>query len=137
MDANTLNTLALNTYQALQPYWPLFAAKAAETLGEKAPEAIGNLWTAVKERFARKPAAEETLRDLLKNPDDPDLQAAFRVQMKKLLEEDDAFAGQVARLVESAASHIESRADVKGDQNVVVQGAGNVVTVTASDAKKK
>jgi hypothetical protein len=137
MDPGVFTALAAATLAALQPYWPALAAKAAEALGEQAPAAVGGVWTALKERFARKPAAQESLADLLKKPDDPDLQAAFRVQLKKLLEEDAAFADELKQRLESAGTQITYRAEVTGDSNVTVQGAGNVVTVTPLDSAGK
>ena len=136
MDPATITALVTTTATALQPFWPAFATKAAETVGAQVPAAIGKVWAAIKERFDKKPSAKEALLDLLKNPDDADLQAAFRVQLKKVLEEDDAFAGDLQRRLESAGAQITYSATQTGTGNVSVQGVGNVVTVAPSGEKK-
>ena len=99
-----LPALVTSAWTVLQPYLPILATKAAEELGKKVPEAAGKVWEAVKKKFDTKEAAKEALTDLLKSPDDSDLQAAFRVQLKKLLEEDQPFATELSKLLEAAGS---------------------------------
>lgn len=97
--------LALTTQQLmpyLQQYGPLFAAKTVEAVAEKVPEAVGKLWQGLKAKFDTKTAAKEALTDLLKTPDDADLQVAFRVQLKKLVEEDAAFGDHLQALLKDA-----------------------------------
>lgn len=130
--------LAQQVSTALQPYIPFFSLEAAKAAGKNVPDAIGKVWDLVKGRFAKKPTAEEALRDLLKNPNDPDLQAAVRVQLRKLLEDDAEFGKELRPLAEAAASQtMTNQADVKGDSNVVVQGIGNTVSYSAADESKK
>ena len=134
--------LAQQVTTALQPYVPLFTVEAVKATGKKVPAAIEKVWVFVKDRFAKKPAAEESLKDLLKNPDDPDLQAAVRVQLRKLLEEDAEFAAALRPLAETAttaaAQNTTYQADVKGDGNWTIQGTGNVINAgPGGDSKKK
>jgi hypothetical protein len=63
----------------------------------------------MKKKFDTKAAAKEALADLLKAPGDSDLQAAFRVQPKKLLEEDASFAADLRRLLEVAGSDFKGQ----------------------------
>ena len=102
MDPVTISALATGAFTLLQPHLKTIAVKAAEKVGELVPETIGKLWERVMDKFAAKPAAKEAADDLLKNPDDADLQAQFRVQLKKALEEDETFAEQIQELVEQA-----------------------------------
>ncbi len=102
MDTSSISATAAAALTVLQPYLSVIAAKAAEKIGQELPAVVGKLWNAIKTRFDNKQMARETLKDLLKKPDDPDLQAAFRVQLKKALEEDHAFAQELRRLVEEA-----------------------------------
>lgn len=137
-----LHALAQQVTTTLQPYFPLFAVEAAKATGQKVPAAIEAVWTAVKDRFAKKAAAAEVLQDLVENPKDEDLQAAVRVQLRKLLEEDPAFASALRPLAEAAANVQTTTttyaADVQGDGNVTVQGSGNTITLgSAGDSKKK
>jgi len=110
--------LSTAIWQALQPLLPLIAAKGAEELGKRA---VGELWPAVKAKFEGKPAAKEALRDLLASPADADLQAAFRVQLKKLLAEDSAFAAQLSDLLKAAGQ--QYHAALQGD-GASAQGDG-------------
>ena len=122
-------TLATAAWTVIAPLLPMIASKGAEKLGE---EAGASLWTAVKEKFEKKPAAQESLEDLLKDPKDEDFQAAFRVQLKKALLEDDDFAKELAPLVEKAeqsfkATLIGDGAIAQGDNATAVgKGAVNI-----------
>lgn len=134
-----LQALAQQVGTTLQPYMPLFSLEAAKAAGKNVPAAIGKVWDLVKDRFAKKPTAEEALRDLLKDPNDPDLQAAVRVQLRKLLEEDAEFAAKLRPVAEAAATQTTTyQADVKGDGNILAQGTGITInTGPAGDSKKK
>ena len=81
-----------------------------------------------------KPAAQEAVQDVAKAPEDADAQAVLRLQLKKLLAEDEALAREVAQLWEEAraagvviiaagqrsvaALSIEGSTIITGDQNV-------------------
>ena len=90
---------AQDVWAALQPYLPLLLAEAAKETGKQVPAAVGKLWQMLTERLRQKPTAAEALEDLQAEPDDPDAQAAFRQQLKKLLR-DEAFAAQLRPLVQ-------------------------------------
>ena len=123
MDANSLAALATTTYIALQPYLPVLLTKAAEKIGEEVPPGIAKLWNGLRERFAHKPNAEESLKDLSTSPDDPDIQAAFRVQLRKLLEEDTGFADELNRLIDQAGAKTDYHAVLHGS-GAIAQGIG-------------
>jgi len=150
MDPAAISVTAAAALTALQPYLPMIATKAAEKLGAELPAAVGNLWKALKTRFDKKKAAREALSDLLKNSNDPDLQAAFRVQLKKVLEKDDAFAEQIKRLIEAASSetHIQvgdgavayganARAVGKGGVMIGGNSSGNTIITGDHNQPKK
>ncbi|MBI5294611.1 MAG: hypothetical protein HY869_03980 [Chloroflexi bacterium] len=112
--------LVTTAWTMLQPYLPVIATKAAEGLGQTA---VVKVWSTIEKRFEAKPAAKEALTDLLKTPQDADVQGAFRSQLKKLLEEDHAFAGDLAQLLQSAGS--DYKAQVIGD-GAIAQGEGAI-----------
>jgi stage V sporulation protein SpoVS len=112
--------LVISAWTLIQPYLPVIATKAAEGLGQTA---VAKVWTTIEKRFEAKPAAKEALTDLLKTPQDADVQGAFRSQLKKLLEEDHAFAGDLAQLLQSAGS--DYKAQVLGD-GAIAQGEGAI-----------
>jgi hypothetical protein len=130
MDASQIMTLTGSVLPALQPYLPVLAGaameKTVEIAFEKLPEAVGKLWQALKAKFDTKAGAKEILQDLLKEPGNADVQAAFRVQLKKLLEEDEQFAGQVQRLLAESPAGVSYRAEASG-AGVIVQGEKNTV----------
>ena len=121
MDAGTLALTVQQLTPILQQYGPLFATKTVEALGEKVPDAVGKLWQSLKTKFDTKAAAKEALTDLLKTPDDADLQAAFRVQLKKLVEEDAAFGEQLQALLKDAQTTTTNQAYATGG-SAVAQG---------------
>ena len=113
-----ITILTIAAWQAIQPLLPLIVTKGAEELGKRA---VGEIWETVKGKFEGKPAAKEALNDLLTSPEDADLQAAFRVQLKKLLAEDTAFAAQLDGLLKAAGA--QYHAALQGD-GAIAQGDG-------------
>ncbi len=99
-------TLAASAAALLTPYLVKAAGKAAEKIGEKTvemmPTAVGRLWQAITAGFSGKPAAEEAVKDLTAKPQDEDNVASFRKELKKALEADARFAGELARLLGDA-----------------------------------
>lgn len=123
MDANAIQMFVSQTLPILAPYLPLMAGKAAEKAGEELPAAVGKVWQAIHKKFAGKPAAKEAADDLVKDPQNTDVQAAFRLQLRKALEEDENFRAELGRLLaEAGTGH---KATLHGD-GVIVQGDGNV-----------
>jgi hypothetical protein len=95
MDVATISILATTAVGFLSPY----LAKAGEAIAKKIGEEV---YQALKTRVSNKPRAQEALVDLEKAPEDPDRQAALRVQLRKLLEEDEAFAMQLQQALKEA-----------------------------------
>jgi len=95
MDPQTISTIATTAVGILSAY----LAKAGEAAAKKIGE---DIYQVLKARLGKKPAAQEALADLEKAHDDTDLQAALRVQLKKLLAEDEAFAVQLQHLLQEA-----------------------------------
>lgn len=98
MDPMTLATTAVGF---LSPYLVKSGEKAAEKLGKKLPDLASKVWNAVTAKFSGKPAAEEAVKDMAARPDDADNQAAFRKELRKLLEADPQFASELERLLAS------------------------------------
>lgn len=146
--------LVTSAWTALQPFLPVIATKAAEEIGKTA---VAEVWTAIKKKFDTKEAAKEALADLLKNPDDGDAQGAFRIQLKKLLEEDSSFASDLASLLEKAGNDYKGQvigdgalamgtgAKAVGKGGIMIEGGmngsnlviGDNNSVNSDDKKKK
>jgi hypothetical protein len=96
--------------QLLAPFLPylvkglkLAGQEAAKKLGEKAGEQgfeqAKALWDKLRPKIEARPAALEAAQDAAAHPDDEDALAALRLQLKKLLAEDDSLAQELARLL--------------------------------------
>ena len=97
MDPATISVLATTAVGFLSPYLAKTGEAVAKTIGE-------DVYQALKTRFSKRPIAEEALIDLVKVPQDADLQAMLRVQLRKLLEEDEAFALHLQQVLKEAES---------------------------------
>ena len=98
------------------------AGKAADTLGD----AVGNKLLSLLRRHAK---TSEALDDLGGEPGDGDLQAALRVQLRKAVREDDALREELAAVMREAVQagwSVTQTANVRGDQNVVIQAGRDV-----------
>lgn len=127
MDAQATSLLAANAVAVLAPY----LSKAAETVVPKAAE---DLYNTVKARLSARPAGEEALEDLEASPTDKDAQAALRLQIKKMLVEDEAFVQELSEKLEKAqASGAIKR--VSASSRGVAAGGNVSGTVFTGDIK--
>ena len=108
-----ISALVTSAWTALQPYLPVIATKAAEEIGKTA---VAKVWTAIEKKFEAKEDSKKILKKLQDNPQNADVQGAFRMTLGDLLEEDSSFAGELAKLLESAG----------GDYKAQVIGGGAV-----------
>lgn len=134
MDLVALTQAVTTTLVPLLPYLLKAGEKVAEEAGKKI---AGNSWDWAKELWAKvrpaieaKPAALEAAQDVAQTPDDQDAQAALRVQLKKLLTDDQALAGEVNQWWERAqAAGISVTAS--GERSVAIGGdvsGSNIIT---------
>jgi hypothetical protein len=100
MDPTTVGTLASGIVAILAPYLAKAGEEFAKETGKTASSKIGALYQAIKARFRSHPAAAEALADLEETPDDEDVQAALRLQLKKQMEADQAFTDALRQLLE-------------------------------------
>lgn len=80
------------------------AGAAAKKFGEAAWNGATALWQKLCPKMDEKPALREALEDLGRTPNDEDVQAAARVQVRKTLAGDLAFADELARILENLKS---------------------------------
>lgn len=69
-----------------------------KVLGKAAGTQAMGLMKVIRSKF-KGPAAEETINDFVQTPEDKDVQAALRHQLKKALRNDDAFVRQLEELL--------------------------------------
>lgn len=94
----------------LSPFLPLLmklggkaAEGAASKFGEDSLNKAKAIWFKLQPKIEAKEAAQEAASDVAKNPDDKDSQAALRVQLKKLLEQDEELAKVIAKIMHEDA----------------------------------
>ena len=98
MDPGSLATAAMGL---LLPHLKNAGEKAVEKLGEKLPDAVGKLWTAIFEKFKGKDT-EEAVGELVAQPEDQQVQTAVTYQLKKALEKDSTFLSELEQLLKVA-----------------------------------
>jgi hypothetical protein len=140
MDIGTLTQAVTTTLIPLLPYLFKAGEKAAEETGKQIAGGAWNsakeLWTKLRPKVEAKPAALEAAQDVATTPEDSDARAALRLQLKKLLIEDEALAREVTAWWEEAKAagvtvsasgersvaiggDVSDSSIVTGDQNVV------------------
>lgn len=100
MDPTTIGVLASSVVTVLAPYLAKAGEEFAKEAGKTAGAKIGALYQAIKARFQDRPAAAEALADVEAMPDDGDAQAALRLQLKKQMGSEPAFADTLRQLLE-------------------------------------
>lgn len=121
-----LLTFAPALLSVLSPYLVKAGEKMAEEVGKSLPQHAANLWQALRRKFETKPAAAESLTDLLRSPEDADTQAAFRKEVRKAAEQDPAWLQTMVELLQKAQREGEQSLKQQGNGNVAVNIGGNV-----------
>ena len=119
MDTTAITLLAATAWPLIQPLVSAGLGKAAEKIGESLP---GKIWELIKPKLEAKPEAKKVLTVLQNNPNDKDVQATFRYQLRQLLEEDDSFAAELGKMLEAASSDFKAQNTGNG---AIAQGTGS------------
>ena len=121
MDIVALASSITTVLVPLLPYLLKAGEKAAEETGKAVAgqgwEWAKSLWTKLKPKVEAKPGALEAAQDVAQAPEDQDALAAFRQQLKKLLNKDQSLAEEVSRLLDQGRA---------AGINVTASGAGSV-----------
>jgi len=137
-----IGVLASSVTTALVPLLP-YLLKAGEKAAEETGKAVAgqswewakSLWTKLKPKVEAKETALEAAQDASQAPEDPDAQAAFRQQLKKLLNEDQSLAEEVSRWLEQGkAAGVTVTA--AGDRSVAIGGDAKGNTIVTGDQNK-
>ena len=127
MDISTLTTF-------LTPVLPNLGNKIAESAAEKFGEVTWTkaiaIWNKLHPTIESKPTAQEAIADLIQNPDNPDLQAVFRVQLKKIFEQDDELCQAITQIMEgnNLTPTTQINQTVTGNRNQIIgQSFGSTV----------
>jgi len=109
------------------------AEGASKKLGKDALESAKALWGKLLPKVEAKPAAQEAVKDVAAAPRDEDALAALRLQLKKILADDENLTNEVSRMWEEAkASNV--RANAAGERSVAIgRSVSGSVIVTGDD----
>ncbi|MDZ8091801.1 MAG: hypothetical protein RMZ42_07640 [Nostoc sp. DedQUE05] len=106
--------------------------KAVEGASQKVGEDVWNkakaIWAKLHPKVEAKEAANEAATDVAQKPEDEDLQASLRVQLKKILEADTALAEEIAKILQASTNQPGDNIQVSAnayDQSTVKQ-VGNI-----------
>ena len=104
MDIGALASSVTTVLVPLLPYLLKAGEKAAEETGKTVAgqswEWAKSLWTKLKPKVETNSAALVAAQDVAQAPGDEDLQVVLRVQLKKLLTEEQVLAEEVSRWLE-------------------------------------
>lgn len=123
--------LAKTVVTFLSPFLPFLlkaAEKGAEEVGKKFGAEALDRATSLWDKLRGKSEVEKAAQDAAAMPDDPDAQAALRLQLKKLLTEDTAFADEIERFMGGEVVQrvlAEQGSQVRGVRQTAV-GGGDV-----------
>ncbi len=97
---------------------------ASEQFGEAAWQKAQSVWKALRPKVEAKEAANEAAADVANNPEDEDSLAALRLQLKKLLAQDEQLEAAVSQLLQEDAADgtpgLQIVQNVTGNQNQVI-----------------
>jgi hypothetical protein len=105
---------------------------ASVKFGEAAFAKAQTIWAKLSPKVEAKEAAKEAAIDVANSPEDEDMQAALRVQLKKLLEQDEELMKAIEQILAADAPNGTSGTqivqNVTGDRNQVIGqvNGGNV-----------
>lgn len=113
-----ISALVTATWNIIAPFLSIVASKGSEEIGKRS---VGDIWELVKARFSEKPETKKVAEKLLKEPQNPANQEAFRHHLKGLLEQDPGFSSHLTKLIKSVDSNFTGQ--INGD-GVLAQGDG-------------
>lgn len=129
---NIVNLLAPAVPFLIETGERVVAAEAIKRVGVKAWEQAQQLWVKLQPKIAEKPALQEAVADLAQNPDDEDLRAALRVQLKKLLSEDPDLLAELTKLTQEA-KQIGVSVVASGDRAIAMGGNASGTFITGDN----
>ena len=95
-----MNPVTLTAF--LAPFLPVLLQLTAEGAASRDRDTAQAIWQKLQPQVAARPSAQEAADDVAHHPDDPDAQAALRLQLKKILEADSTLAGAIDQLMQQA-----------------------------------
>jgi hypothetical protein len=137
MDIGALANSLTTALVPLLPYLLKAGDKAAEETGKTVAahslEWAESIWGKLKPKVEAKEAALEAAQDAAQMPDSKDAQGALRLQLYKLLKEDQSLAEEVSRwLAQAKGAGINVSAS--GERSVAIGGTVKGSTIVTGDS---
>src|SRR5262249_38571844 len=131
MDA--VSPLATQLVSYLSPFLPQLAAGAAGQLQEHGGELARQLWKHLEPKSKSRPALDEAIQDVANAPKDEDTQAALRVQLRKLLQDDPTLRQELENALQAGASTTTTTVTASGERSVAIGGYVTSSTLITGD----
>jgi hypothetical protein len=126
----TVNTLASSIVAALASYFRKRSGRPLQETSQTTSGGVDIFYETVKTRLQAHSAAMEALADLEAAPGDPDIQAALRLQLKKLIMADPALAHELRQMLEET---MQGRQPVTFVTQVHGGEVGKIVNIGQAD----
>ncbi|WP_414545244.1 hypothetical protein [Nostoc sp. CCY0012] len=101
---------------------------ASRKVGEDGWNKAKAIWAKLQPKVEAKEAAKEAATDVAESPENEDLQASLRVQLKKILDADTALAEEIAKILQeqkSSDASVSLNAE-SYDESIQINTAGDV-----------
>jgi thioredoxin-like negative regulator of GroEL len=138
--------LAKETVTFLAPFLPYLVKAsegAAEEVGKQLGEKVGGgawekaeaLWVKLRPRMEATEATRDAIQEVAAAPGDEDARAVLRVQLKKLLAEDESLAREVSEM-QREMRHAGVSVAAIGDRSVAIGGKVSGSNIVTGDQNK-
>jgi hypothetical protein len=134
MDA--VSPLATQLVSILSPFLPKLAAGAAGQLQEHGGELARQLWKHLEPKTKNRPALDEAIKDVASAPKDEDSQAALRVQLRKLLQDDPTLRQELDSALQQAGATTTTTVTASGERSVAIGGNVTGSTLITGDRNR-
>ena len=124
MDFISTPIIVASVFELIEPYLVLIAKGSMEKISEIIPESVGKLWNKIFDGFNKSPGKEKSLEDIMNYPDDKDIQASFRVQLRKIIDEDPSFRSELLTLIGNNFPDTSFKAELHGN-GAISQGSNS------------
>jgi hypothetical protein len=142
MDISTITDLVKNVVDPLAPALPYLLKMGGKTLealsekiGSKAANYVTLLWDKLRPKAEASPDLQKAVKDVAATPEDADLQAVLRVQLRTLLARDTELARELSGILQDAKNAGVTVIAI-GNRNVATGGDVIGSTIITGDNNK-
>lgn len=111
------------------------AGEVGQRFGSGVWERAQQVWNRLWPQAQQRPAVTEAVQDVAAAPEDEDLRAQLRVQLRKMLADDPKLSQELGRLLSEADQRGEVRQVVASGERAVAAGGNISGTVTTGNTE--